>query len=222
MNWEDLKNEPTEDLIELIKSKEQADYVELAQAAFAAFTFRFQDQVVDKCRKLGRSWGYDRETSDMLAERTFEKFYRYPFRFKKSECRDLPVNECVKCYLFVTAQHCFCDYKNEYTQDISPYDGSESVVVEFPALDHLQLEAGSIEEIREMQSVIESALATLTPNHKKIYLTYKMYEKAGFKLPRHLLEKLRKETELSQSTIRVYKKEAIKTVEEHLKKHGSK
>jgi hypothetical protein len=79
--------------------------------------------------------------------------------------------------------------------------------------------------LKERFELIQKALNRFTPKHKMIYLTYKQYEtevKDGHKLPRKLLKKLREELDLTQNTIRVYKKEAFDEIETHLKIYGSK
>lgn len=223
MTWEDVKDEATVDLIDYIKYKEQADYKELAESAFAAFTFRFSKEIVDKCRKVGKKWGYDTEVSDMIAERTFERFWKYPFGFEKGNCGKLDIDNCVRFYLFRIARNCFFDYSKELAgENESPYDGTESVIVEFPSIENLDIPEEKVNDLKKMHDLIEGALARLSSKHKIIYLTYKAYEKEGYKLPRPLLKKLREELELTQNSIRVYKNEAFQTVDQYLKLYGSK
>lgn len=222
MNWQDLKHERTDDLIDYIKYKEQADYRELAEAAFAAFTFRFNKEIVDKCRKVGKKWGYDNDAADLISERTFERFWSYPFGFDKNKCGDLIIDNCVRLYLFKIARNCFFDYSKEILCEGTPYDGTENVIVEFPYTDNLEMAEVNAKDLQKIHDIIESALAKLSPKHKTIYLTYKMHEKEGYKLPRKLLKQLREELQLSQDSIRVYKKEAFETVDQYLKLYGNK
>jgi len=221
MTWEDLQKEPTGDLIDYMKCKNEPAYKTLAEAAFAAFTYRFQKEITDKCRKLGKHWEFNMEICDQLADRTFENFWRKPYKFEKAKCEKLSIDECAKYYLFKTAQRCFCDYARDILKiENSPYDGSEEVIIDFPVLETIEISDAKINMLQEMQTEMERALASLSPKHKIIYLTYKAYEKGGFKLPRPLLQKLRDETKLRQNTIRVYKKEAFKKVEEYNKQNG--
>lgn len=223
LTWEDVKNESTIDLIEYIKYKGQADYQELAEASFIAFTFRFRKEIIDKCRKVGSKRGHHNEISDIIAERVFERFWLYPFSFKKDGCGDLDIDNCVRFYLFRIATNCFCDYEKEITGgNKSPYDGSEAVIVEFPDIDNLTIPEEKAVQLKKIYDLLEVALSKLSRKHKIIYLTYKAYEKEGYKLPRHLLKKLREELQLSQSSIRVYKNEAFQTVDQHLKIYGPK
>jgi DNA-directed RNA polymerase specialized sigma24 family protein len=221
MTWHDLQFEKTEDLIEFIKYKEETDYKELAEAAFVAFTFRFRAEVIHKCRKVGENWGYDHSVSDSLAERTFERFWKYPFGFESVNCGSLDIDNCARFYLFKIARNCFFDYSKEQSGEISPFDGSEEIIVSFPTLDNLDISEERAGDLRKIQSIIEQALSTVSPKHKIIYLTYKAYEQEGYRLPRHLLKKLREELALTQNSIRVYKNEAFQTVEEYLRKYGT-
>lgn len=219
MNWEDLQKEPTIDLIGYIKCRDQPEYRVLADAAFVAFTFRFQTTVVDKCRKIGKKFKHDNETCDSIAEETFERFYKYPFRFHPGKCGDLDIDTCVTLYLFRIAQRAFFDHYNKTKAgETYPYDGSESVIVDFLELDNMDLDDEDLERYATQQAKIEQILNTLSEKHKVIYLTYKVFEHKGFKLPRELLKKLREELELSQSSIRVYKKEVFDEVNRQTKK----
>lgn len=223
MTWEDVKDESTENLIDYIQYKENADYRELAEAAFIAFTFRFRKEIIDRCRKVGEKWGYDADTADGIAEKTFERFWKYPLGFKKEKCGSLVFDNCVRLYLFRIVRNCFYDHNKELSEtDNSPYDGTETVIVEFPGIDHLDIPRDKVEGLKKVQALMQAALDTLSPKHKVIYLTYKAYEKEGFKLPRNLLKQLRDELDLTQNSIRVYKKEAFETVEKHVKRHGKR
>lgn len=222
MTWEDLKSEKTIDLIEYIRYKGQPDYRVLAESAFAAFTFRFRREVIDKCRRIGSKWGYDAEVCDLIAERTFERFWRYPNGFDSGNCGKVEVDDCARFYLFQIARNCLVDYGKELSGEASsPYDGTEEIIVEFPDIEQLDVPDDRLEDLRKIHDLIEHALLTLTPKHKIIYLTYKAYEKEGYRLPRPLLRKLREELALTQNSIRVYKNEAFQTIEQYLKKYGA-
>jgi DNA-directed RNA polymerase specialized sigma24 family protein len=222
MTWEDLQDEKTFDLIDYIKYKEQPDYKDLAEAAFVAFTFRFRKEMIDKCRKIGKKWGYDSGIADTIAERTFERFWKYPYSFGASNCGKLAADDCVRFYLFRIARNCFVDYGKESSgEQVSPYDGTEDIIVEFPGMEHLNIPEEKLNDLQKIHDLIDNALKTLSPKHKIIYLTYKAYEKEGYKLPRTLLKKLREELELTQNSIRVYKNEAFQTIDQYLKLYGT-
>lgn len=221
MNWEDLKDEPTEDLIEYMKCKVDVSYVELAKAAYVAFNFRFRSDVEDKARKIGKYWGFDRETCDQEVENAFKRFFQYPFKFTKAKCKTSLIDDCVKFYLYSVVQNRFKDYYNElFQENPSPYDGMEQVVVEFPELESLELDSKIEDEYKSLHQKMATLLNNLTFNERVIYLTYKTYEKKGFKLPRKLLNELRQVTGLKQSSIRVYKMQALEKMNELQKQNG--
>lgn len=213
MTWKDLKDESTGDLISYIKCKDEPAYKVLAESAFIAFTFRFREKVIDRCRYVGRNLGHETAICDKLADFVFERFYKYPFRFQTVKCNKLDIENCVLLYLYRIAQRCFFDYYHRMQPDeISPYDGTEEIIVELPGLDSLDLEEQQLELAKAEREKVDKVLGSLSEKHRIIYLTYMGYEQKGFKLPRPLLAKLREELELSQNSIRVYKKEAIEAV----------
>ena len=215
MDWKDLQNEPTDSLVGHIQNR--TDTLR-AEAAFAALTFRFNKEITHICRKIGKKWSYDNDVADLIAEKSFERFWKYPNGFKPEKCKQLTIDRCLFFYLMRTAQHCFFDYHNKKAGiNLSPYDGSEEVVVCFPNLEKLSLPEDKLESLQELYQKMEKALASLSPKHKTIYLTYKAYEKEGFKLPRPLLKKLREELELTQNSIRVYKSEAFHSIDQLIK-----
>lgn len=215
MDWKDFQNEPTEELIAYMQHRTDT---ERAEAAFAALTFRFNKEITDICRKIAKKWNYDYDVADLIAEKAFERIWKYPNGFKPEKCNQLTIDRCLFFYLLRTAQHCFFDHHNKETgKNLSPYDGSEEVVVRFPELENLPLPNDRLESFRDLYQKMEKALARLSPKHKTIYLTYKAYEKEGFKLPRPLLKQLREELELTQNSIRVYKNEAFHCIDQLLK-----
>ena len=67
----------------------------------------------------------------------------------------------------------------------------------------------SLEKKLECIAFLNKKISALDEKHRIVYLTYKAYQTSGKKLPRKLLDKLRKRLGLTQSTIRVYKNEAF-------------
>lgn len=60
----------------------------------------------------------------------------------------------------------------------------------------------------ELVAALDKKMSKLNEKQRVIYLTYKAYQVSGKKLPRRLLDKLRKRLGVTQATIRVYKKQA--------------
>lgn len=221
MSWQDFEHETTDDLVEYIRWRKNPGDVEVAGNAFKAFCFRFQKDLTHKCRVIATNWGYDNHVGDIIAERTFSRYWKYG-KFDKSKSNVADTDTAVKLYLYKIAKRELSNYKKELTADLSPYTGDEEIVTEFPNIDMSKVSVEKRAELKRIQEIIENALARLTPKHKIIYLTYKAYQHEGHTLPRGLLKKLRDELELAQTSIQVYKKEAYDTVDEYLKLYGSR
>ncbi|MBX9734802.1 MAG: hypothetical protein K2X37_12130 [Chitinophagaceae bacterium] len=219
MGWEALKDESTENLIAYMQWKNEAGFEDTAKNAFRSFLFRFQEEIIKKTRVVTRKWGYDNDTADLIAERTFERFWKYPnFDISKSKAKDFDTGVII--YLFAIAAHQLADYKKEQNGEINPFTGDEIIIRELPNPENFNLSSERKVILKERHDIIEKALARLTPKHKIIYLTYKQYEQDGFKLPRKLLQSLREELELTQSSVQVYKKEAFDKIDEYLNIYG--
>lgn len=221
MSWKDFEHETTEDLIEYIRWKSKPEDIKVAEDAFRAFCFRFQKDITHKCRVIATNWGYDNHVGDIIAERTFARFWKYG-KFDKTKSKVADIDTGVRLYLYKFAKNELSNYKKEQTGELNPYTGVEEIVTEFPSIDISKVPIEKRAELKRIQEIIEKALARLTPKHKVIYLTYKAYQQEGHNLPRSLLKKLRNELDLVQASVQVYKKEAYDTVDEYLKLYGSR
>lgn len=220
---QDLNSETTENLLEYIKWKDEPDYVEIAKEAFRIFTFRFQLDLQKKLIPICTNWGYDEQVASELAYHTFERVWKYP-KFDIFKAKQKDFDKAVSFYLYGIAGRLLADYKKN--QEIEkPFTGDEEIIREFPDIDNMEMGKERKAILKDRFEHIQKALNRLTPKHKIIYLTYKQYEseiKDGYKLPRKLLKELRTELDLTQNSIRVYKKEAFDIVEKYLKTYGSK
>ena len=220
---QDLNSETTENLLEYIQWKDEPDYAEIAKEAFRIFTFRFQLDLQKKLIPICTNWGYDEQVASELAYHTFERVWKYP-KFDISKAKQKDFDKAVSFYLYGIAGRLLADYKKN--QEIeNPFKGDEEIIREFPDIDNMGMGKERKAILKERFEHIQKALNRLTPKHKIIYLTYKQYEseiKDGYKLPRKLLKELRTELDLTQNSIRVYKKEAFDVVEKYLKTYGSK
>ncbi|MDJ1498946.1 hypothetical protein QNI19_38830 [Cytophagaceae bacterium DM2B3-1] len=213
MNWEELKDESTSDLIGYVKSIRDDSYKELAEAAFVTLTFRFRKDIIDKCNILMRKWKRSEDDAYELANRVFARFFKYP-AFDNSKCQREDINLCFRIYLYGIANR---EILRMLYPAYSPYDGNEHIVTSLinPETDY---EPERLKKLSEMEKRLDEIFEKLTPKHKIIFLTYKTYEMEGKTLPRPLLTELRDILGLSQNSIRVYKKEASDLVKKELNK----
>lgn len=224
MSTELLIDESTENLIAYMQWKDEPGYTDMAREAFRQFFFRFQEELIRKTRVVARNWGYDNDVADFIAEKAFERFWKYPnFDIKKSRSKNWDTG--VILYLFKFAFHLLADYRKSQNGEGNPFTGEEEIIYEFPDIDAMDIEVERKAKLQNEYEVVQRVLSSLGPKHKIIYLTYKGYEyntRQGYKLPRKLLENLRKELNLTQSSIQVYKKEAFDKVNEYLAIYGKK
>lgn len=223
MSWKDLENESTETLIQYIQWRNEPEWESTAQDAFQAFCFRFQNDIIVKCRVICRNQKLGQEFADNLVQRTFERFWKYPkFDFsKRKTAKD--VDTAVKFYLYGFAQRLKYNLLEE-VENPNPYSGDEETTDQLSEIDVNSLPVEQRKVLAERFELINKALDRLGEKHRVIYCTYMLYQKLGVKMPRHLTKKLQDELKLTQSTIQFYKKQAYDKISEYLSiydlKHG--
>jgi RNA polymerase sigma factor (sigma-70 family) len=221
MSWKTYEDTSTSELIEYIKWKGQPEYLEAATEAYTALYFRFCEDLIQKCRIVVGRWGYDKVVCDEIAERTFKRFWSHPHTFDEANCKTYDINTCLKLYLYRVAQNQLSDYRKQEARP-NPYTGKEEIVKDFPDLENLNTGEAKRKELKRIQEIITKALDRLSPKHKIIYLTYKAHSVDGFNLPDSLTKSMQDELDLTQISIRVYKKQAIDKVNEYLDIYGNK
>lgn len=212
MSKKELATEPTADLLDFISSgNADPGYRELGDLAFTVFVERFRVDLVDKCVILCRKWKKPDDFAVDLATLVFDRYYKYP-RYKKEQCRSGITDVCIRRYLYGIANH---EIFRLFFPAYSPYDGTEEVIISLidPEKDY---PPETLKQLEEAEERLDRIFEKLTPKHKIVYLTYKKYEEPGHKIPRKLADELRTALDLTQSTIRVYKKEAIELVQKEL------
>ena len=75
-------------------------------------------------------------------------------------------------------------------------------------------------ELRKQLSALDEVINRLGDKHRIIYLTYKLYTHAGNNIPRPVSKKLQEELDLVPGSIRKYKEQANKQVENFLNQNN--
>ncbi|GET20673.1 sigma-70 family RNA polymerase sigma factor [Prolixibacter denitrificans] len=209
IDWRNYKETPTTELIELIKSKDGLGNLDIAKAAFRAFYFRFWPVIAKTAERISLNNNFDKEFAVEILERTFKRFWKYP-NFRLEKMKASTPDKGVELYLLRIAQNSFYDLLNERKGiNVSPYDGSEEIVYDVEIPDEL------LNVRSEKLIILKKVLETFSWKHKVIYLTYLKYEMQGHKLPRKLLTELREKLDISQDTIRYYRYEVIRKINEY-------
>jgi hypothetical protein len=215
-DWKDFEKYSTIELIKQIQKRNSPCETSLSESAFYAFVFRFESELIKKTEIICLNWGFNNEETTEIVQNVFTKFWRYP-NFKLEKKKEQNIDKAVLLYLYGIARNELTDYYNKKKGlKLSPYDGSEQLVYDLPLYE--KQEEYNIDNKSSIIrfKAIKAALETFSDKHKIIYLTYSSYEYPGKKLPRFLLNKMREELDISQATIRSYKKDVFDKVEEYI------
>lgn len=205
-NWNILKDEPTLRLAEIFQDEHSTEFQK--ENAFHAICYRFKDAVLKRSEIVCKRFGHDITVAEQVTTATFTS-YAKKGGFLIQNANKQNVDDAFKSYLFKIAKNELTNYYREQQRKKDyPYDGTEHIITELPVLEGMIL---SVE-----QSIIIKAIESLTPSQRTVYLTYRQYEKLGFNLPKKLLQALRKQLgDISQTTIRTYKKEAFDKIKSY-------
>lgn len=206
------------EILEAISLNSDKDMEPESIAAFYVLIEQFSEDLLNKAEIICKKRNFDDGLAVELTNAAFKRYYKYP-KFEYLRYNSKEIESKFKQYLYQIANNLIIDYyKDKLGNHPRIYKGDEVVIKEFPEVEHFKLEKRN--EIKKRFDIIQKALDRLGPKHKTIYLTYIHYEENGYKLPRELLKKLRKELKLSQSSIRCYKKQAFDTVKTFLDIYG--
>ncbi len=209
MDWQELQAESTTDLLEFVKLRGDQEEIDWSKAAFVNLTFRFRVDLLEKCTRMCYKIGLTETDAEELANRVFEKFYKYPNGFDLATSRSKKPETAFKLYLYGIARRELCDMAHP---DENPYDGTEDVITSLIQPDK-DYPPEQLAVLKARETEIDKAFSHLTPKHKIIYLTYMYHEKEGRYLPKRLREKLDVALGgIAKGTIRAYKHEAIAAI----------
>lgn len=185
---------------------------EAARKAFYLFVSYFEIKIKKRVEILALKYGYNENVAFEAIRCAFNKVWLYPtFDMGKSSCTN--EENAIIIWLVKIAFSQMCQFTRtgecariSEEEDLSVIENTEDFVDSF--------QVAGLEPLEKMQliEIMEKKLSLLDEKHRIIYLTYKAYQKSGKKLPRKLLEKLRKRLGLSQNAIRVYKKQACEAI----------
>lgn len=192
-------------LLQIIANKEID--INAAKNAFALFVSYFESKISTNVERIASNIGYDENVAYEAIQCAFNKVWHYPtFKMSKSRCKDeekaiiiwLVRIAVSQMYQFSKVGEC-AQIREE--EDLSVIENAESFI---------SFHVSDLSPEQKMNYIVafNEKLSCLDEKHRIVYLTYKAYQVQGKKLPRKLLDRLRKRLEITQSTIRVYKREA--------------
>ena len=185
--------------------------VETATKSFRLFASFFENKIKKRVEIIASKFGYNENVAFEAITCAFNKVWLYPtFDMNKSHCKNeenaiaIWLIRIAVSQMFQYTQEGICA-QIEPEEDLSIIENPERFV-DFHIADR------NPEQKIQYVMALEQKLSALDEKHKVVYLTYKAYQMSGKKLPRKLLEKLRKRLSVTQTTIRVYKKEACEAI----------
>lgn len=204
-DWNRFKSTETEVLIEYFQNSEIAE--DIRNDAFCALCIRFREDLIKKCMVVCKRRKYDVDVAYDIANTTFSNYEKSRgFKFEKGSSDS--IDDCFRFYLYRIAENELRDYYRieEKKKKGLLYDGSETIITE------LNIDP---DKLAPEHRIVHEKLMSLPYSHQVIYLTYQAHSKDGVNLPRKLQTELREHLGgISQSTVRVYKKEAIEAIED--------
>ncbi len=191
----------TEELIETVLDKQLDD--ERRYVALSHLILEYREELLKICEFICKSHGHDFTTAEDLTNEVFEKFFEKAEKFDVKRDSKLTVEELFMLYLNKMARNALVDRHRAWKRkEASPYDGTETIQRHLPKMSAEQIEDAPY-QVRILYDVVQS----FSKSHQAIFLTYRLYKKEGFTLPRKLLKSLREECCLKQNTVNRYLKE---------------
>ncbi|GET35234.1 hypothetical protein PbJCM13498_40970 [Prolixibacter bellariivorans] len=215
---EEIKLTSSLDLLVYIGWK--VEYPAEARAAFDEFCLRYDQSVIRAAEIFCDKWHLTETVALDIVKCTFARVWKYPtYDHKKSKSKSIDLG--IKRWLNRIAYTQLANYTNNgacYEPDV------ETDLSLIHSLDELAEKATegemSRKELREQLTILDEVIDQLGEKHRIIFLTYRLYTHAGNNIPRAVSRKLQEELELVPGSIRKYKEQAIKQVENYLKRNN--
>ena len=202
----------TIDGVALLKLMGDKSDMKQAKDSLALFTAYFEEKIRAYAEVQASHLGLAETNAFQAMRCAFVKVWKYPYSFDMEKSRSKDEETAIIIWLKrIVASQLFEYAKNEYCADQTEEEDL-SVIENAQSFVEYHMPGMSSDKKIGLVQAFDKRLSVLDEKHKIVYLTYKAYEQAGKKLPRRLLEKLRKRLGLTQATVRVYKMEAYKAL----------
>jgi hypothetical protein len=184
-----------------------------ANNAFALFVGYFESKIKPFVEIYANKIGFNDNVAFEAIQGTFNKVWHYPtFDINKSHSKNKEKSIIIwlesiaysQIYQYIKKGECA---KIKDDEDLPIIETSNDFIT-------LHIPDLSPDKKEELVQAFNKRLSVLDKKHRIIYLTYKAYQTRGKKLPRTVLKKLRIRLGISQSTVRVYKKQSCEQLKD--------
>jgi len=212
---EEIKSSCSLDLFEYISWKK--DYPEEAKKALTELVLRFERDVIRMAEVACSKWGYDETVAFDISHCVFQRVWKYS-SYKQQNSKSEDISAGIKLWLHRIVYTQLANYNNkgycyepDEETDLTTINSVEELIEKSPVPNERK------RDLIKQLSVVDQALSQLSNKHKVIYLTYKLYCPLGNEyIPRLVSKKMQEELALVPASIRKYKEEANRVVNEYL------
>ena len=212
---EEIKQANSLDLLEYISWKEED--LEVAKTAFDEFCIRYDQAVLKKAEIYCMKWNLSSTVALDITKCTLSRVWKHT-TYDHNKSKTTNIDNGIKRWLSTIIFTQLANYTNKGTCFEPDKETDLSLIynlddyVENSTLDTLSKKA-----LRQQLGGIEDVLNNLSKKQRVIYLTYMLYAPDENKnIPRGVSKKLQDELDLRPGSIRKYKFDAIKIVQNFL------
>ena len=220
----DYENMVGSELLEYISFKDE--FPNEAEMAFYVFQARYQRDILQKSEVLCSKFEYNEAIAFLAATCTFDKVWKNAHTFNMKKANTKNVDKAILLWMYKILFTQILLFKNRDTCAQPTKEEDLSLINDVNGLIkvHAPEDLEKQKELKENLSFLERALQGLSPKHRIIYFTYLAYKPDKDKnIPRSVSNKLQEQLELTQASIRVYRKEATDLVNNYINKvNGNK
>lgn len=208
------------DLLEYIGWKDE--YPKEAEAAFSEFCLRYDHAVLKNAEIYCRKWNLSATVALDIVKCAFARVWKYP-SYNHEKSRTNNIDNGIKRWLSKIVFTQLVNYTDKGTCYEPDKETDLSLIYTLDDFVEKSTDDGlKRKELKQQLSVLEEIINSLGEKHRIIYLTYKLYTYDGNNIPRPVSKKLQDELGLVPGSIRKYKEQANKQVENFLVQYNGK
>lgn len=217
---EEIKSACSLDLLTYIGWKKE--YPEEAKLAFSVLCLRYDQAVLKAAEIYCKKWNLSLTVALDIVDCTFARVWKYPsYQHKKSKTDN--IDNGIKRWLSKISFTQLVNYTNKGTCYEPEKETDLSLIYSLDDyVERSTVDTLNKKELKEHLRVLEGVINGLGEKHRIIYLTYKLYTLEGNNIPRQVSKKLQEELDLVPGSIRKYKEQANKQIENFLNQHNGK
>jgi hypothetical protein len=220
----DFENMVGSELLEYISFKDE--FPNEAELAFYVFCDRYQRDILQKSEIQCSKFEYNEAIAFLAAKCTFDKVWNKAHTFSMEKAKTKNIDKAILLWMYKILYTQILLFKDRDTcaqpteeEDLSLIENLDALVNVY-APENLEKQ----KELKENLSFLERVVQGLSQKHRIIYFTYLAYKPEKDKnIPRSVSNKLKEQLDLTQASIRVYRKEATDLVNNYINKvNGNK